>query len=242
MHSIQILAPEGALPPRRARGGRALLVGFALFASACGGPRAAPPLPTVDAGQVARQAEDASALDAPYRLVFEWSLNEPGLRVSGRGVARIEPPYRARLDLFARNGERIAAAALVDDDLRLPGGLPDIFPPAPLLWGALGVFRPGPGASITGGTLDGEGRSELRFRFAGGDEVRARLLDRRVERMDRTDARGQREELRVNLDAGERFPRETVYRHLGAVRELRLTLESVEHVESYPSGIWTPGR
>jgi len=37
--------------------------------------------------------------------------------VRGEGVARVEPPYRARLDLF-RNMETVSSAILVDDVLR----------------------------------------------------------------------------------------------------------------------------
>lgn len=227
-------------PPRDHRAAVPAILALALLAG-CGGAPPAPPAPSVDQAGIAREAERASALDAPYRLVFQWSLVEPGLRVSGRGVARVEPPYRARLDLFASSGERIATAALVGDDLRVPTGMPAVMPPAPLLWGTLGVFRPGDRTSPAGGTLDGDDRSALRYRLVGGGELEVRLLGERVERMQLDGADGARQEVRVTLPAGERFPREAVYRHHGATRELRLTLESVEHVESYPSDIWSPG-
>lgn len=181
-------------------------------------------------------------LDASYRIYFEWSVTEPGVRLSGRGVARVEGPFRARLDLFAPNGERVAAAALVDDDLRIPSGMGDLVPPATLLWGTLGVFRPGPGTAPTEATRAESGHSFIRYRVAGGGELSYTLLDRRVERMERVSAQGVREELRLTRDRGERFPREAVYRHHGSTRELRLSLESVEYVEAFPSDIWAPAR
>jgi hypothetical protein len=206
----------------------------------CGGAAAAPDRP-VDAGELGQQAERASELDGSYRLVFTWSLNEPGMRVSGRGVARIESPYRARLDLFASNGERIVAAALVNDELRIPEGMPNVIPATPLLWASLGVFRPGQGMAPAGASLEGSERSTIRYRVAGGGELEARLQSRKLTHMELRDANGVRQEIRVTLPPDERFPREALYRHHGEVRELRMTLEEIEHVETYPSDVWTPG-
>jgi hypothetical protein len=136
----------------------------------------------------------------------------------------------------------VAAAALVDDELRVPAGMGDFVPGATLLWGALGVFRPGPGtAPMEAARADGE-RSSIRYRVAGGGDLSYALRDRRVEQVDLVSAQGVREELRLTRDPGERFPREAVYRHHGATRELRLSLETVEYVEAFPSDIWNPGR
>ncbi|TVP53724.1 MAG: hypothetical protein EA351_14650 [Gemmatimonadales bacterium] len=232
MNSIRRSNPSPVLAP--------VLIIFGALLSACASAPAeeAPP---VDAGQLGQQAEQASVLDGSYRLVFQWTLNEPGVRISGRGVARVEGPYRARLDLFTSNGERIAAAALVGDDLRIPAGMPNIIPMSSMLWASLGVFRPGPGMAPAGATLDGPERSQIRYRVAGGGELRADLLRRKLEHMEMRGADGVRQEVRLSLPAGERFPREAVYRHHGDVRELRMTLEQVEHVETYPSDVWNPG-
>ena len=72
-------------------------------------------------------AEDAIAETAPdraRRVVFDWRMLDGDARFSGRGVARIEPPYRARLDLFGPGDETVLSAALVDQDVRLPPGSP----------------------------------------------------------------------------------------------------------------------
>lgn len=196
----------------------------------------------LDAGQLALQAERASALDTPYRLVFEWSLVEPGMRVQGRGVARVEPPFRARLDLFSRGGERITSAALVDGELRIPEGLPDFLPQPTMFWGSLGVFRPDRGMQLVGGSWRRDGSAELRYLPGGDSELLVLLARNRVREMTRELNGRTLEELRLQLAEGERFPRQTIYRDHVRTRELRMTLETIEHVESYPSDIWEPRR
>ena len=196
----------------------------------------------LDAGQLAQNAQRASELDVPYRLVFEWSLNEPGMRLQGQGVARIEPPYRARLDLFARNGERITSAALVDGDLRVPEGLPSFLPQSTFFWGSLGVFRPDRSMGLAGGRWQRDGLAELRYLPTGNSELLVRLAGSRVQEMVRRSNGRAVEELRLDMVEGERFPRQATYRDLRETRELRLTLDTVEHVEAYPSDTWTPRR
>ncbi len=230
-------------PPVTGTGGAWPRGGALLLLAALGGCASAPPppTPTVDAGAVQREAEEASILDRPYRVEFAWEFQEPGVRIRGRGVARVEPPYRARLDLFSANGERLAAAALVDDALRVPAGMAVPVPPAPMLWGALGVFRPGPGTYAAQATRPGSDRSTLRFLSSEGGEVNFSFRDRRIERVERSAEGGVREDLRVRFGPPEeRFPREATWRDMAAVRELRITTESVEVVESYPSHIWNP--
>lgn len=196
----------------------------------------------IDAGQLAASAERASALDAPYRVVFTWSLNEPGMRLQGQGVARVEPPYRARLDLFNGNGERITAAALVDGDVRIPADLPSILPESTLMWATLGVFRPARGMGLAGGSWQEDGAAELRYLPDGGSELLVRLESSRIRDIEVRSGGRAVEDLRLTLGNGERFPRQATYRDLRNTRELRMTLESVEHVESYPTHIWDPGR
>jgi hypothetical protein len=199
------------------------------------------PVTPGDAGQAELRASEVSALDAPYSLEFEWSVTEPGMRVRGRGVARVEPPYRARLDLFTGAGERIAAAALVNDHLRVPPGMPDVLPPPALLWGALGVFRPGDPVDLLGGRRHGDGATELRYSLPGDEELRYVLRGFRIPEMELRRNGRAREELRLVQADGDRFPREAVYRQLEQVRELKITLERVDHAESYHPSIWTPG-
>ncbi len=156
-------------------------------------------------------------------------------------MARIEPPSLARLDLFTSNGERVAAAAIDGDALRVAeGGQAEVPPPA-LLWGTLGVFRPGSGSGLTGGRQYENGELELRYQPSAGRELLYRLRDDRIERIEVLQSGQAREEVTLVHVDSERFPRQATYRHLEEVRELRITLESVEHVESYPTAIWNLG-
>lgn len=231
-------------PPRgRREAGRVVGVAFvmALALAACATAPQQPQAPPIDAGQVAGAAANASTIDAPYRLVFEWRATEPGSRLEGRGVARIAPPANARLDLFATNGEHIAAAALVGDELRVAANAQTEIPQPPLLWAALGVFRPGTGSGLAGGRWHGNGVAELRYLSPDGGEIRYTLAGDRIDRVDVSNEGRARIEVRLSRSEGERFPREATYRDLEDVRELTIRLESVEHVESYPTDIWDPG-
>ena len=218
---------------------RMIAAGLVLMGCATTPP--APTSPAPNAGQVALAATRASSFDVPYRLLFEWSIIEPGSRLRGRGVARIEPPSLARLDLFTSNGERVAAAALDGDVLRVADDGQTEVPPPALLWGTLGVFRPGPETGLMGGRRYPNGKLELRYEAPGGAELLYTLRDDRVERIDALRDGRAREEVTLVRVESERFPRQATYRHLGEVRELRITLESVEHVESYPTDIWNLG-
>ena len=221
--------------PLLALGGPGLLV----LAAACGPRSVAVVGPVADAQEVAHALEAETRLDAPLRIVFGWQLREPDVRASGRGVARIEPPYKARLDLF-RNGETVAKAALVDDDLRLPPGAPeDVLPPADLMWGVLGVFRPAAGTELVGGDRLEGGGVRLRYRGPDGSELHYHAREGRVEAVERV--RGGHVVERVELEAADgRYPTDAVYRNLADYRELRMTRESLEDSAPYPPEIWYP--
>ena len=168
-------------------------------------------------------------------------------------MARVEPPYRARIDLFLDNGETAAIAALVDDDIRTPASLPyELVPVPPLLWAALGVFRPGTGARIVEGSAQdaaaadspaGDGAARLTYALPGGQRARFALGRGGIlESAELLDGRGSAVQ-RVAIDNPNQgtYPSHTLYRHLTDVRELSLTLESTEDADSFPAEIWTPG-
>lgn len=211
-----------------------------LGAGACA-PRPVVVAPAVDAEQLALALEDRTALTEPIRVVFAWSLNESGVRVKGRGVARIEPPYKARLDLFMGNGETVIRAALVDGELRLPPGAPEgILPPADLMWGVLGVFRPQFGTELLGADRLEGGGLQLRYRYPDGQELHFQVVEGQVRSLELRDGNHTVQRVELDLEAENRYPQEATYRNLAAFRELKLTRASVERVESYPPDIWDP--
>lgn len=228
--------------PHSPAAARALLV-LALAAAACQPRRPVVVAPAPDAEQTALALEDYTTLREPIRIVFNWQLNESGVRVRGRGVARVEPPYKARLDLFLGNGETAVRAALVDGDLRMPRGAPThILPPADLMWGVLGVFRPERGTELLGAErLEGD-QLRLRYRYPDGDELHYRVAEGRVRTLEMVEGGHTVERVELDLEQESRYPVEARYRNLGAFRELKLVRESVERVEPFPPDIWDPTR
>ena len=203
----------------------------------------APSLPLPELNAAVRLAEQDSRIDRATQLTFTWRAREPDFRHDGLGVARVEPPDKARLDLFLDNGEIAAIAALVGDELRVPGSFPlELVPPPALLWAAFGVFRPGNGAQV----LDGgraAGGLEVRLRLPGGDSVRYRLHEHGVAEAALLDGGAVVERVVVSAPReGSAYPSEATYRNLREYRELKLRLESFEHVEPFPPYIWDPGR
>lgn len=218
------------------------LVGACLLVAASCGPPAPPAVvePAVDPQQLALALEDETSLEEPLRIVFDWRLNEAGSRMRGRGVARVEPPYRARLDLFLGSGETAVRAALVDGEYRLPPGTrEDLLPPPDLMWGVLGIFRPEMGIELLGGERLEGGALRLRYRYPDGSEVHYRVQGGRVTHMERLEGETVVERVELDVDEG-RYPAEATYRDLTAFRELRLSRASVERVEPFPPDIWDP--
>jgi hypothetical protein len=196
--------------------------------------------PAVDVEERALVTEATTRLEDPIRVVFDWSGREiGGGRLSGAGVTRAEPPYRARLDLFLDNNEAVAQAALVDGDLRIPPGTPpELLPPPHLFWGALGVFRPGVDQTLLGGETVG-GALMIRYRLEDASEIHYQVRGGRVERVERLRSGSVVQRVEVEYDEGERYPRRAVYRDLAQGTELILTRASLEYVEPFPPDIWS---
>ena len=220
---------------------RAATVAALLLVSSCGPRRLAVIAPIGDAEGAAAALHGETRLDEPLRIVFGWRLNEAGQRVQGRGVARVEPPYKARLDLFLHNGETVLSAALVEGDLRMPVGAPDdILPPPDLLWGVLGVFRPPVGTQLLGAEqLEGNAK-RLRYGYPDGKELHYEVVGGSVRSLEMLE-RGQVVQ-RVRLEPGpaDRYPVEAMYRNMADFRELTLDRESLQVVGAFDPEIWDP--
>ncbi|MGE0159699.1 MAG: hypothetical protein AB7T31_09835 [Gemmatimonadales bacterium] len=230
--------------PCRFRRRRATLLSLAAAAVVGCSPREPAVIgPVGDPESAALQLRERTGLEAPLRIVFGWELNDGGQRVAGRGVARVEPPYRARLDLFLDNGETVIRAALVDSDLRLPPGSPDdILPPPDLMWGALGIFRPVGDARLVGADrLEGEA-VRLRYQHADGSEVHYRVVDGALRRLELVEGGRVVQWVDVAPERVERYPVEATYRNLTAFRELKLVRESLSAVDAFDPEIWDPAQ
>jgi hypothetical protein len=217
-------------------------VGIALATAGCAsggasaGPQAGPPVQ-----EYATEAERATAPAQPLHIVFSWSLQERDGRFSGRGSTRMEPPGRARLDLFGPRGETYLSAALVDTVLRLPPNVQDApLPPAGLLWAALGIFRPPAGARLTGSARTG---ATTRLDYARGEERWTfRLEGDQLRYAEWVGPGDGRRTVELEGSGANRIPQRAVYRDWPAFRELRLTLEEVNATNGFPADIWEIGR
>ncbi len=235
--------PDRTTPPLSRVPPHPRVVGLALsllLAAGCGGPgRVVIVEAPINAQELAVRLEANERLRTPTRVVFGWEMSEQGVRVDGRGSARLEPPYKGRLDLFLGNGEPAGSASVIDDDLRLPTGLPpSVLPPANLLWGALGVFRPGLGTALLGAERTDQ-HLQLRYGLPGGDEAVYSLREGRIERVDVTRRGSVIQTLTLQRDSLQ-IPVEALYRDLVEVRELRLKRQTVQQTEPFPADIWRP--
>lgn len=223
---------------------RAILVALACVTSAtCGPRRLAVVGPVDDPAAEAAALERRTRLVDPTQVIFEWHANEGGVRAEGRGVARVEPPYRARLDLFLRNGETALRAALVDGGFRLPPGADDdILPPPDLMWGALGVLRAHEGARLLGGDRLEGGGVRLRYGYRDGSELHYEVTAGELTRVDLLEGGRIVQTVALTPDPAGPHPLGATYRDLTGFRELRLTRERLETTEPFPDAIWTPGR
>lgn len=192
---------------------------------------------------VAEEALQSTMPDNPVQITFDFRLKEADLRFSGRGVARVQPPYRMRIDLFSSRGESLFRAVLVGSELRVPLGVPlDLAPPPALLWAALGVFRPDAEQRLLGGRGSGEGATTLHYRGSETEELRFRLVDGGLTRAEILEGGHLIEEVDLELDDSYSTVIETVYRNRALFVELTFTLQSVENVDAFPDEIWDPGR
>jgi hypothetical protein len=208
-------------------------------ACAASAPAADPAGPAAVDPAIAEAAIAETTLERPLNVVFAWTLQEREARFNGRGVTRYQPPARARLDLFGPRDETYLSAALVDMELRLPRGMPDVpLPPPPLLWSVLGVVRPPADARLTHAARSGDA-TELRYER--GDERWSFRLERGVLRQAESNGPGGRRTVELTGDGGHGLPGRAVYRDWQAFRELRLELQEANEVDGFPQDIWNVG-
>lgn len=234
----------------------------AAVAAACAPPPETGP-PVDDPAALADRAAAASGPAAPSRVRFRWEYADEKGRLTGEGVARVNPPDSFRLDLFS-SAEGSMAAALVDGRLSTLGQIEDVELPAPpFLYGMAGLFRPGAAQPAAGFRVDGE--VVLVYRVSEGTERRVRLREGRIVEMEERDGRRTLRRIRVSWpetqarddgpgeaedgagDApeGQRlgaWPVEAEYRDHVAPSRVRWTLEESRTVEApFPGEIYELG-
>ena len=222
---------------------QAVLPAFGLvFANtACGGGSLGSPVPILDTDQAVLRASRDNPFPNTSQVIFRWTVREPDLRLEGMGVARLQHPDRARLDLFMENGETVLAASLVEDQLRaLEGTQLQVVPSPALLWASLGVFRPGEGVTLLGAEAFDDDVFRLRYRLPDGDELRYELRSGRVTEVELRHEGNATHRVALNREGGGELPKETTYRNLASFSELKVTVETVERVDSHPTDIWYP--
>ncbi len=207
----------------------------ATLACASGGSA---PAPRVVDPVIAERHAVASTLERPLEVEFAWTLQEREARFSGDGLGRIAPPHHARVDLFGPRGEAYLAAALVDQELRLPAGIGEVpLPPPSLFWSVLGVLRPPPDAQLVAAVANG-GEPELEY-TKDGEAWRFRFRDGRLRSAEWTGRSDGRRTVEIQGDASHGLPVQATYRDWPAFRELRLTVKRVLEVDAFPAEIWS---
>jgi len=219
---------------------QAAAVWLAIAAAACAPAPSAPvAAPAALDATLADSVERATAPRRPQQVTFDWALTDRDARFSGKGVVRLAPPYRARLDLFGPRGEAYVVAVLDGDALRLaPAGANELLPPAAFLWASLGVFRR-PAQPLTLARRTGEG-VELAY-AAGSDRWRFNLGPDGLRQVEWQGPDGGRRTVELSGRAAPSVPQRGAFRDWVAFRELTLTVTGVEDVDGFSEDIWTPG-
>lgn len=184
-------------------------------------------------------ALEVRAPERPLWITFEWDAREREARYSGQGAARVEPPRSARLDLFGPRGEGYLSAAVVDDEVRLPPNAElGLVPPPTLLWGALGVFKRPVGAELVRAERKGE-RIYLEYQDAEGRWY-YEFDSERLKGVEWRGAGNRRKTIELKGEGPTRLPEEATYRDWATFTELKIRVDQVEEVDSFPPDIWHP--
>lgn len=225
---------------------RLSIIALAAFLSGCaaaGGSTAPAGDPVPDPTGAAAEVVELTTPLERRQITFQWTLDESGSRVRGRGVVRLEPPERLRLDLFGPRNETVLAAALVGSEARLPAGARSDLPiPSPaLLWAGLGVVHPPSSATLRSAeTVD----DALVLRYDGANEERFEYTvttspQPRLQQLQRVGPRGPLETVRLTWTEEGAIERAS-YRDWSAYRDLTLDVQENVAAQQFPSSIWSP--
>lgn len=218
--------------------GLSIVLGMlAAYVVGCATRSVGPAVPVVP--ELEQQAVAATLPGTPLLIRFHWRAREQEARYSGQGIARVEAPNRARLDLFGPRGEAYLSSVLTDGRLDvIPAGQTGGLPPPALLWSALGVFQPPEGAELVV-AQQSKASMRLEYRDVTRDaRWRFELEDGRLSSAQLEYAGRGRQTVELNGAGAKGIPDEARYRDWGAFVELTLTTEVIDAVESFPAEIW----
>jgi hypothetical protein len=210
---------------------------LATLAAACATTRPDPAAaPAVTDRAVVDSVEKATAPQRPLHVTFDWSMTDRDARFSGKGVVRVAPPYRARLDLFGPRGEAYVIAVLDGEKLGMkPTAAGELLPPAAFLWASMGVFRR-PAQQLTASRQADAG---LELTFAGGeDRWRFNFGAEGLRHAEWQGPDGGRRTVELTWRAGADLPQRGSFRDWVAFRELTLTVTGANTVEGFDDDIW----
>ncbi len=239
LRSIRLVRPLMGRRP-------AVSCALAALAAACAGIGLPEPsiMPLLEARSRADDMRGRNRLHDPGQLVFTWRAREPDFRIFGSGVARVEPPDKARLDLFTDNGETVLVAVVIGDEVLTPAAAVPVmpFPHPALLWAALGVFRPGQHSILIEGHVSrGAGTLLYRDRRSTTGQLRFGWRDQSVTEVSVLDGGSVVESLTIDHGSDDMpYPNRAEYRNLRDFREMTIELEQYHVVDSFPADIWTP--
>ena len=213
-----------------------------LTALAACAPKAVPPAqvdPNIEQTVLA-----ATALKTTARLVFNWSMSDRDVRFSGEGAVRVQAPDRARLDMFGPRGETLLAAAIVNNDLRIPPGplaeLAKKMLPAPdLMWAWMGVVKRPPNSELVNARRDGA-TTVLEYRL-GEERWIFTLQENRLQRAEWQGPQAGRQTVEIKNYHARGVPSQIAYRDWREFREMNIELSQVHDAESFPADTWLPG-
>lgn len=212
------------------------LSALAVLAAGCAAPGPEAGTPLDDPAMAAERLRQRSTVEAPALVRFRWEYADRQGRLSGDGVARVNPPDHFRLDLFS-SAEGSLSASLVDGELATLGQIEDVeLPPPGFLYAMAGVFRPGSENPTAGYRSNGEEVLEYRRE---GRLRRYRFREGRLVGVEESDGRRSLRRIESSWNAEGPWPQAAEYDDRIAPSRVRWDLvESRPAEEPFPSDIY----
>jgi hypothetical protein len=216
------------------------LAALAIVSACASTPPGPPQTAVIDTAAAARVAT-ATTPTRQLHVLFDWSVKDPSVNFSGKGVLRLDRARRGRVDLFGPRGEQLMAAIVENDQMRMqPAYASNLLPPASLMWSVLGVFRRPTDAPLTGTAID-NGALVLDY-SRDGARWRFRFVDDVMRHTEWTSGSGRRT-VELTGTAGLGVPRTVLYRDWTEFRELTLEVTNVEETQGFDADVWIlPGQ